>query len=126
MFTVAVRRSLTAFHHLIGGDWGRENEHHSHDYLLEVELESPQLDVHGYVYDIARLEVVLDALVERYRGANLNELEEFRGANPSVERFALNLATHLHAQIPRGTLTALSVKVWEHREAWAKHRVEYR
>lgn len=125
VFTVAIRRNLTAFHHLIGGDWGRENEHHSHDYLIEVALEGAALDRHGYVYDIAELEKVLEQLVARYRGSNLNELEEFRGQNPSVERFAAAISTQLVRQIPRGALSALSVTVWEHSQAWAKHRIEY-
>ncbi len=33
MYRVAVRRRFTAFHHLIGGDWGSENQHHSHQCL---------------------------------------------------------------------------------------------
>ncbi len=39
MYTVSVRRELIARHYLIGGDWGAENDPHSHPYVIEVRLE---------------------------------------------------------------------------------------
>ena len=53
MFQVAIQQPLTAFHHLIGGDWGAENQHHSHDYVVEIIVEAEALDRHGYLFDIA-------------------------------------------------------------------------
>ena len=52
MYTVSVRRDLIARHYLIGGDWGAENDPHSHPYVIEVRLEAAELDQHGYLVDI--------------------------------------------------------------------------
>jgi hypothetical protein len=38
MYTTAVRQDFIAQHCLIGGDWGAENEKHSHHYQVEVQL----------------------------------------------------------------------------------------
>ena len=45
-----------------GGDWGKENEWHSHPYRLEVVFEGDALDEHGYLIDISVVEPRLDAL----------------------------------------------------------------
>ncbi|MEZ4656751.1 MAG: 6-carboxytetrahydropterin synthase [Caldilineaceae bacterium] len=39
MYTLAVQRDFVAQHFLIGGDWGPENQWHSHHYRLEVQLQ---------------------------------------------------------------------------------------
>ena len=39
MYTVAVSREFIAHHFLVGGDWGRENQKHSHHYRIELQLE---------------------------------------------------------------------------------------
>jgi len=36
MYQVAVKRDFVAQHFLFGGDWGSENELHSHHYRVEV------------------------------------------------------------------------------------------
>ena len=35
MYSVAVKREFVAQHFLIGGDWGAENDWHSHHYQVE-------------------------------------------------------------------------------------------
>jgi len=88
MYTTAVQRSFIAQHFLIGGDWGKENQPHSHHYVVELQLEGATLDRHGYLVDIVDIESNLEALVEQYRDRTLNELAEFAGLNPSIEHFA--------------------------------------
>jgi 6-pyruvoyltetrahydropterin/6-carboxytetrahydropterin synthase len=124
MFQVAVRRRVTAFHHLIGGDWGKENLHHSHDYLLEVICEGPKLDRHGYLFDISVLEAKLDGLIEQYAGRSLNEQPGFEGQNPSVERFAAVLAERVTPSLSGQGLDAFTMVVWEHEQAWASLKVK--
>ena len=60
MYTVAVKKDLIAQHYLIGGDWGAENDPHSHHYVIEVRLEAAELDQHGYLVDIVKIETELD------------------------------------------------------------------
>jgi len=44
MYTVTITRDFVAQHFLVGGDWGAENQWHSHHYQVEVRLEGATLD----------------------------------------------------------------------------------
>ncbi len=124
MYTLAVKRDFIAQHFLIGGDWGPENNRHSHHYAVEAQLEGDRLDPHGYLIDIVDIEKNLNVLVDYYRDQTLNDLPEFAGLNPSLEHFARILCQSLTARIRAGTLTAVTVKVWENEIAWASFRTE--
>ena len=123
MYTVAVKRDFVAQHYLIGGDWGPENEWHSHHYVVELQLSGPTLDQHGYLVDIVDIEANLEALVAYYKDNTLNDLPEFAGLNPSIEHFARILATQLAERIQAETLSTLTVKIWENEIAWASYRL---
>jgi 6-pyruvoyltetrahydropterin/6-carboxytetrahydropterin synthase len=122
-YTVAVKRDFVAQHFLIGGDWGAENQRHSHHYVVEVQLEGDRLDRHGYLVDIVDIERNLDALAARYRDQTLNDLAEFAGLNPSLEHFSRILCRALAERLRAGTLTAITVKLWENDIAWASYRI---
>jgi len=124
MYTVAVKRDFIAQHYLVGGDWGTENERHSHHYIIEVQLLGESLDQHGYLVDIVDIEAQLEALVERYRDQTLNELPEFSGLNPSIEHFARILSQALAAHIKAPNLHTVTVQLWENEIAWASFRQE--
>lgn len=121
-YTVAVQRAFVAQHFLVGGDWGAENQRHSHHYVVELQLEGERLDRHGYLVDIVDIERHLNALVARYRDQTLNDLPEFAGLNPSLEHFSRILAESLAGLIQAETLTALTVRLWENDIAWASYR----
>jgi 6-pyruvoyltetrahydropterin/6-carboxytetrahydropterin synthase len=121
-YTVGILRELVAQHYLIGGDWGRENQRHSHHYRIEAIFEGQELDQHGYLVDIAEVEPRLDRLVERYRDQMLNDLPEFAAQNPGLERFAAILLERLAEGLPPGNVTALTIKLWESDTAFATCR----
>jgi len=122
MYTVAVKRDFVAQHYLIGGDWGPENQKHSHHYAVEVQLEGAKLDQHGYLVDIVNIEKALKAFVAHYGDQTLNDLPEFAGLNPSLEHFARILCRTLVERIKAETLTAVTVKLWENEITWASYR----
>ncbi len=122
MYSVAVKRDFVAQHFLIGGDWGAENDWHSHHYQVEVTLQGPTLDRHGYLVDIVDIESQLEALVAYYRDKTLNELPEFEGLNPSIERFSRLLCEALAGRIRAETLQVVTVVLWENDLAWASYR----
>ncbi len=124
MYTVAVKRDFVAQHFLIGGDWGPENEWHSHHYVVEVQLEGSTLDQHGYLVDIVDIEHHLEALVATYKDKTLNELPAFEGLNPSIEHFSRIFWEALAARIQAPTLSSMVVKLWENEIAWASYRGE--
>jgi 6-pyruvoyltetrahydropterin/6-carboxytetrahydropterin synthase len=123
MYTLAIERDFVARHFLFGGDWGPENEPHSHRYRVEAALEGPGLDKHGFLVDIVALEAVLTELAAYFRDQTLNGLPEFAGLNPSIEHLARILCQELLSRV-KAPLKALRVKVWEDDIAWAAYREE--
>ena len=121
MYTVAVTRDFIAQHYLIGGDWGAENELHSHHYRVELQLHGESLDQHGYLVDIVDIEKALDEQVHYYRDQPLNELPEFAGLNPSIEHFSRILCQALSARIQAANIQKIGVRLWENQIAWAAY-----
>jgi 6-pyruvoyltetrahydropterin/6-carboxytetrahydropterin synthase len=126
MYTTAVKRDFIAQHFLVGGDWGAENQLHSHHYAVELQLEGATLDRHGYLVDIVEIESALETLVAAYRDHTLNDLPEFRNLNPSIEHFARIIAERLSTQLSASNVRALTVKLWENEIAWTSYRLERR
>ena len=122
MYKVSVKREFDAQHFLIGGDWGPENELHYHHYQVELQLEGPKLDQHGYLVDIVDIENHLDAMVNHYQDRILNEEPEFAGLNPSIEHFSRILCMRFMRDIDHGVLSGITVKLWENEIAWASYR----
>lgn len=123
MYKVAVKRDFVGQHFLIGGDWGAENQWHSHHYTVEVQLEGATLDKHGYLVDIVDIESNLEALVAHYKDKTLNDLPEFAGLNPSIEHFSRIFCEKLAERINAPNLRALTVQIWENEIAWASYRL---
>jgi 6-pyruvoyltetrahydropterin/6-carboxytetrahydropterin synthase len=124
VYTTAVRRSFIAQHYLVGGDWGSENEPHSHHYVVELQLEGATLDQHGYLVDITEIERSLDQTVADYRDHTLNDLPAFDGLNPSIEHFARLLCEQLAGMLRAPNIGTMTVKLWEHELAWTAYRLE--
>ena len=119
MYTLEVRRDFVAQHYLIGGDFGPENDLHSHHYVLELRLRGEELDTFGYLVDITEVERALDATVERYRDHTLNDLQEFAGLNPSIEHFCRIVWERLEGELPLERLSGMEVRIWENEIARA-------
>ena len=125
MYTVAVKRDFVAQHFLIGGDWGPENNWHSHHYVVEVQLEGATLDKHGYLVDIVDIENNLEYLVASYKDKTLNDLPEFADLNPSIEHFSRIFCHQLVERIQAPNLSAITLKIWENEIAWASYKTIY-
>jgi 6-pyruvoyltetrahydropterin/6-carboxytetrahydropterin synthase len=121
MYALAIKRDFIAQHHLIGGDWREENRNHSHHYKVELILEGEEPDCHGYLIDIVDLEAQLDVQVRYFADRTLNDLPEFAGLNPSVERLAFILCDKLLARIITPAIRNITVKIWENENAWASY-----
>jgi 6-pyruvoyltetrahydropterin/6-carboxytetrahydropterin synthase len=126
MYTLAVGRPFEARHFLVGGDWGPENEPHTHAYRVEVRLAADDLDRHGYIVDLEELEALLDRVVDHYRGRLLNELAEFEGLNPSIEHLSRRFFDRLSAGLGHHRFVSIEVRIWETAEAWAAYRERFR
>ncbi|WP_341327666.1 6-carboxytetrahydropterin synthase [Methylotuvimicrobium sp. KM2] len=121
MYQLAICRDFIAQHYLVGGDWGAENQRHSHHYRIEIRIEHERLDKHGYLVDIVDLENALSVLIERFKDVTLNDLSEFDGLNPSLEHFARIIYEGLQSRLDFGE-QKLTVKLWENERDWAAYR----
>lgn len=120
-YTLNVSESFVAQHFLTVPDPGPEGDCHSHRYEVEVELGAESLDQWGYLVDIDEVTAAIADLVDRYRDATLNDLPEFEGANPSVERFCRLFCDRLLDRIPTDRLTTVTVRIHEDDIAWAAY-----
>jgi 6-pyruvoyltetrahydropterin/6-carboxytetrahydropterin synthase len=124
MYSLAVKRDFVAQHFLIGGDWGAENEWHSHHYQVEVQLQGATLDQHGYLVDIVDVNKNLETLLAQYRDKTLNDLLAFKDLNPSLEHFARIFCQALSERLQAPNLSAVVVQMWENENTWAAYRQE--
>ncbi len=125
MYTTAVKRDFVAQHFLIGGDWGAENQKHSHHYQVQVELTGDTLDQHGYLVDIVDISRALDDLCAYLRDQTLNDLPEFSGLNPSLEHLSRIFCHAYLKRIQAANLTRIRVQIWENDIAWSAYETHY-
>ena len=121
MYSLGVKQDFIAQHFLIGGDWGTENQRHSHHYRIEVQLEGKDLDEHGYLVDIVKVKDSLDKLISSLSDKTLNELPDFRKVNPSIEHLARICYQILSVAIDNSRVSITTVKIWEDDQAWAAY-----
>jgi 6-pyruvoyltetrahydropterin/6-carboxytetrahydropterin synthase len=122
MYTVAVQREVIAQHYLIGADFGRENQLHSHAYRVELRLSGSDLDGHGFLADIDAMAAALDEVLGGLRDKTLNDLPDFQGLNPSIEHLARILCRALRLRVPNAGRCETTVTIWETPSAWAAYR----
>lgn len=116
MYRLCFQRAFSARHFLLESS-GPESMPHAHAYRIEWELQAPELDAHGYLVDLVEVEKSLGRTLARYEGAFLNELAEFKGSNPSLERFVRILWERLSTDL--SARTSCAVRLWENDSAWA-------
>lgn len=119
MYKLCFKRKFIAQHFLIGGDWGPENNPHSHSYELELRLFGKKLDKHNYLVDLVLVEETLASVIARYEDKSLNDLPYFKDVNPSLELFSRRLAEDIGENLRGYALEALEVRLWENDVAWA-------
>lgn len=124
MYALSVARDFEAQHYLTVPEPGPEGEPHSHPYRVEVRFVGTDLNEFGYLVDIDDVDQVLDGLVGRYEDTLLNDLPEFDGRNPSVERFARVFCDGVVEQVSTETPSEVSVRIWEGDDAWASYERE--
>lgn len=119
MYEVSVSRTFVAQHYLTVPNPGPEGDLHSHRYGAELRLRGESLNRHGYLVDIDAVRDSLDDAVDRYRDETLNDLPEFEGLNPSVERFACLFCDRALDGIDAPEVGEARVRMHEDDDAWA-------
>jgi 6-pyruvoyltetrahydropterin/6-carboxytetrahydropterin synthase len=124
MYQLGVQGKFNAQHFLIGGDWGSENQLHTHHSRLEIVLEADHLDEHGYLVDLVAVEAQLQASIAGVEGQTLNDLPAFQGLNPSLEHFARILCQDFLTCLRAPSVRIITVRLWENEQAWASYTQE--
>ncbi len=121
MYTVTVVEDFVAQHYLTVPNPGPEGDPHSHHYEFELTFRGPELNEYDYLVDIDDVEAAVDDLLARYEDTMLNDLPEFEGYNPSVERFAAVVWERVTDAVTDDTVESVTVTVWEDDEASAAY-----
>ncbi|MDI6703263.1 MAG: 6-carboxytetrahydropterin synthase QueD [bacterium] len=114
MYELMVESSFSAAHYLRGYK-GKCESLHGHNFRVQAEVKSRELNELGMVMDFKDLKEVLNEVIKRIDHKNLNELEVFRDENPTSE----NIAKYIYNQIRKSMssnfplFTISKVRVWE-------------
>jgi 6-pyruvoyltetrahydropterin/6-carboxytetrahydropterin synthase len=110
-FSAGTNATVTAFHQMPVA--GPEGELHSHDYQIEVVVESPSLDEDGMVVDLAVLGEELRKLLGSLEGSDLEAIRPPDAEAVTVEVFARWIHARLTERLPLSAKHGVSVRVWE-------------
>lgn len=121
MYTVSVQAHYDAAHFLRNYK-GKCERLHGHRYVVEVALQTEELDESGIAFDFVELKRHLRELADGLDHRNLNELPPFEDVETSAENqaryFYDELARRLPDEIADGLLYA---RVWETPTQWAQY-----
>ncbi len=104
MFEVQVEVPFSAAHHLEGYA-GRCARVHGHRWKVRAIVRGDECGPWGMLVDVRRLRLLLESILQRFEGCDLNLDPLFSGSNPSAE----NLAGEIYRLIHRAPLVGGSV-----------------
>jgi 6-pyruvoyltetrahydropterin/6-carboxytetrahydropterin synthase len=116
MFSVKVQVEFAAAHHIRGYD-GECARPHGHNWKIQVEARTAQLNQIGIAVDFKVLKALVKVLIEKYDHQDLNTIEPFQDLNPTAETMAMVFYNELEKMIaskpPFQSLQLTQVTVWE-------------
>jgi 6-pyruvoyltetrahydropterin/6-carboxytetrahydropterin synthase len=101
---------------------GPEGQLHTHDYRLELVVESPELRGKGWVCDLDLLEAALADIVGRIADQDLEIIRPQDAEAVTVEVFARWIHDQLAAAVRDAGGELLDVRVWESSTAFGGYR----
>ncbi|MEX0935465.1 MAG: 6-carboxytetrahydropterin synthase QueD [Gemmatimonadota bacterium] len=121
MYTVSVQAHYDSAHFLQNYK-GKCERLHGHRYVVEVALQTEQLNEAGIAFDFVDLKRVLRELADGLDHQNLNDLPAFDGVETSAENQARYFYDQLRDRLPRElTKGLLYARVWETPTQWAQY-----
>lgn len=123
MFTLTVRDHVMLAHSLPDPFFGPAQGLHGVTYVVEACFERDDVDEHGVVLDIGAATEALGEVLGAVAYQNLDELEQFAGLLTTTEVMSRWVAQRLAERVPTAGLSALTVTLREHPDAWASYRL---
>ena len=111
MFELDITREFSGAHSLRGYN-GDCKCLHGHNWIIQVFVQSEELDEVGIAVDFKALKKELDAILKELDHKYLNELEAFRDCNPTSENLARVIYQQLGSKLndERIKVTRISVE----------------
>ena len=110
MYKVKVRSDFSSAHNLRGYK-GKCEELHGHNWHVEIEAGSDELNATGMVLDFSELRKILNGILAELDHKYLNEIEYFKNINPTSENIAKYIFDKVSGEKPG--LKLVQVTVWE-------------
>jgi 6-pyruvoyltetrahydropterin/6-carboxytetrahydropterin synthase len=120
MFELKVTNHFAAAHQLEMVAKKCENLH-GHNWKIEVRIAGDQLNDAGVVMDFGKIKQHVSATMKTLDHKFLNDLECFKGGNPSSENIAKYIADTLQGTISEPSIRVASVTAWESDDACATY-----
>lgn len=116
MYEVTIRKTFSAAHILkeIGG---KCEDLHGHNFIVEVTVKGEALNEEDLLIDFRDLKRWTNEIQETLDHKYLNEIEVFKGMNPSSERIARYIHDRLADKVKTMGLNIARVTVWESENA---------
>lgn len=121
MFELKVVNHFSAAHQLKLVAVKCENLH-GHNWKIEVCVKGEKLNPAGVIMDFGQIKKYVSEIMTSLDHKFLNELEWFKGANPSSEIIAMKIAKELQEKIDDPSVKVSSVTAWESDDACATYR----
>ena len=120
MYELKVASRFAAAHNL-RNFYGKCEDLHGHNWLVEVFVRSDQLDNAELVMDFGVIKKHLAGVLDEIDHKYLNELPFFQENNPSSENIARFIFTRLAPQVNQGSVKLYKVAAWESENSCAAY-----
>lgn len=112
MYTVSIKSHFNSAHRLKDYQGKCENLH-GHNWMVEVTVESQELNSPGMVIDFSELKDKVNSFLNSFDHTYLNELEEFETLNPTSENITFLIFQKTARLINDSRIKVKRVTVWE-------------
>ncbi|MDD5170720.1 MAG: 6-carboxytetrahydropterin synthase QueD [Syntrophales bacterium] len=116
MYEVTIRKTFSAAHVLKESN-GQCEDLHGHNFIVEVSVAGKQLNHEDLLIDFRVLKGWINETLFRLDHKYLNDIEEFRGVNPSSELIAKLFYDELAPKAAALDLDIPRITVWESEDA---------
>lgn len=94
--------------------FGKCNSFHGHNYYLEITIKGEADPKSGYVMDLKKLKEILhEKIINKVDHKFLNDVELFKGINPTTENMAIVFWNELKEELKGAKYSLYAVKIYE-------------
>lgn len=112
MYEIGVVAQFEAAHRLVG-DFGPATRLHGHTYRLEVTLSGARLDESQALFDVGKLDGLVNQLVQKLHFQDLDQVPGLSQVNTTAEAVARFCFQELAPGLTGQGLERLAIRVWE-------------